>query len=160
MLLAPSRPLAPSFRSLQRHDQRLRSADRVPAHQRTHTRERAPVDTLTLLNLATSPSVELIDVVVSAGWDFPDRGAGKGQRLLDPVAWDEGLVKWCLEHRPKSPKGPKTRMGSNTHRSRSASPYLAPHPASSFSSRTTCASAAGRCTRQRRARPPVMLPIS
>lgn len=66
------------------------------------TTERAPVDTLTPLNIATEPSVELLDTVVSAGWDLnrrsPDKGAGKGQRLLDLVAWDEGLVKWCIEH--------------------------------------------------------------
>lgn len=66
------------------------------------TTERAPVDTLTPLNLATEPSVELLDTVVSAGWDLnqrsPDKGAGKGPRLLDLVAWNEGLVKWCLEH--------------------------------------------------------------
>ncbi|MCJ1267213.1 hypothetical protein MMC22_007098 [Lobaria immixta] len=66
------------------------------------TTENAPINTLTPLNITTEPSIELLDVVVSAGWDLnqrsPDKGAGKGQRLLDLVAWDEGLVKWCLEH--------------------------------------------------------------
>lgn len=64
--------------------------------------ERAPVNTLTPLNVATAPSIELLDVVVSRGWDLnqrsSDRGAGKGPRLLDLVAGDEGLVRWCLEH--------------------------------------------------------------
>ncbi|MCJ1260738.1 hypothetical protein MMC22_000600 [Lobaria immixta] len=64
--------------------------------------ERAPVDTLTPLKIATEPSVELLDTVVSAGWDLnqrsPDKGAGKGQRLIDLVAGNEDLVKWCLEH--------------------------------------------------------------
>lgn len=74
----------------------------VPLTSYLLTTERAPVDTLTPLNVATEPSTELLDVVVSAGWDLnqrsPDKGAGKGQRLLDLVTWDEGLVRWCLEH--------------------------------------------------------------
>ncbi len=64
--------------------------------------ERASLDTLTPLCVATEPSIELLDVVVSMGWDInqrsPDKGAGKGQRLLDLVIGDEGLVRWCLEH--------------------------------------------------------------
>ena len=66
------------------------------------TTEHAPVDKLTPLTLAIEPSVELLDVVVSAGWNLnqrnPDRGAGKGHRLIDLVAGNECLVKWCLEH--------------------------------------------------------------
>lgn len=66
------------------------------------TTEHAPVDKLTPLTLAIEPSVELLDTVVSAGWNLnqrsPDRGAGKGQRLIDLVAGNECLVKWCLEH--------------------------------------------------------------
>lgn len=74
----------------------------VPLTTYLLTSERAPVETLTPLNIATKPSVELLDAIVCAGWDLnqrsPDRGAGKGQRLLDLVAWDEDLVRWCLEH--------------------------------------------------------------
>lgn len=74
----------------------------VPLTEYLLSTERAPVSTLSPLNIATSPSVELLDAVVSAGWDLnqrsSDRGAGKGPRLLDLVAGNESLVKWCLEH--------------------------------------------------------------
>ncbi|MCJ1423548.1 hypothetical protein MMC29_001432 [Sticta canariensis] len=74
----------------------------VPLTMYLLTTESAPVHTLNPLEIATEPSVELLDAVVSAGWDLnqrsSDKGAGKGQRLLDLVAWDEGLLKWCLEH--------------------------------------------------------------
>lgn len=66
------------------------------------TTEQAPVDKLTRPTLAVKPSVELFDTIVSAGWNLnqrgPDRGAGKGQRLIDFVAGNESLVKWCLDH--------------------------------------------------------------
>ena len=81
----------------------------VPLTAYLLTTEGASVDALTPLNIATEPSVELLDTVVSAGWDLnqrsPDKGAGKGQRLLDLVAWNEGLVKWCLEHGAKVSDG-------------------------------------------------------
>lgn len=74
----------------------------VPLTAYLLTTERASVNTLTPLIIATKPSVELLDTVVSTGWDLnqrsPDKGAGKGKRLLDLVAWSEGLVRWCLEH--------------------------------------------------------------
>lgn len=74
----------------------------VPLTTYLLTSERAPIETLTPLNIATEPSVELLDALVCAGWNVnqrsPDRGAGKGQRLLDLVASDEVLVRWCLEH--------------------------------------------------------------
>lgn len=74
----------------------------VPLTTYLLTSERAPVEALTPLNIAIEPSVELLDVIVCAGWDLnqrsPDRGAGKGQRVMDLVASDEDLVRWCLEH--------------------------------------------------------------
>ncbi|MCJ1268400.1 hypothetical protein MMC22_008288 [Lobaria immixta] len=61
--------------------------------------ESAPANTLTPLNVVLEASVELLDLVVTAGWDLNKRSLqGKGDRLLDLVAFDEGLVKWCLEH--------------------------------------------------------------
>ena len=61
--------------------------------------ESALANTLTPINVAPEASVELLDLIVSAGWDLNKRSLrGKGGRLLDMVAFDEGLVKWCLEH--------------------------------------------------------------
>lgn len=66
------------------------------------TTERARVDALTPLAITVEPSIELLETVVSAGWDLnqrsPESREGKGPRLLDLVAGDEDLVKWCLEH--------------------------------------------------------------
>lgn len=66
------------------------------------SQEKAPgLDTLTPLTVAVSPSIELLSVLVSHGWDLnrrqPDHG-GPGQRLLDFICGDEALVRWCLEH--------------------------------------------------------------
>jgi hypothetical protein len=74
--------------------------------------EKAPLDTLTPLTVATSPSPELLSILVSHGWDLnqrsPDRGAGPSQRLLDLICDDEVLVRWCLEHGASVDEDPNT----------------------------------------------------
>lgn len=63
------------------------------------TTEKAPVEWLIPRTVARKASIELLDVVVSAGWDINQRaGSGKGVRLLDLVIWDEEMMKWCFEH--------------------------------------------------------------
>ncbi len=83
----------------------------VPLTAYLLTTERASVNTLTPLIIATKPSVKLLDTVVSAGWKLnqrsPDKGAGKGKRLLDLVAWNENLVKWCLKNGAQISDGAK-----------------------------------------------------
>ncbi|MCJ1465298.1 hypothetical protein MMC07_003915 [Pseudocyphellaria aurata] len=64
------------------------------------TTESASVHELTPMHLVGNPSVELLDVVVSAGWDLNRRFEefGMKMRLLDLLSSKEDLVKWCLEH--------------------------------------------------------------
>lgn len=64
--------------------------------------EHAPVETLGLSNFLQKPTIELLDVLVSAGWDLNQRShgssAGTVNRLLDSIVYDESIVRWCLEH--------------------------------------------------------------
>ena len=59
--------------------------------------ENAPVETVTVSNVVTEPSVELLDVLVSAGWNLKQR-SHLGFRVLDMIAGNEGMVRWCLDH--------------------------------------------------------------
>ncbi|PSS20716.1 hypothetical protein M430DRAFT_34902 [Amorphotheca resinae ATCC 22711] len=58
----------------------------------------APLDSLFPLKVASSPSIELFQVLVDNGWDINRSGAGRGKRLLQLVCHDESLVRWCLDH--------------------------------------------------------------
>ena len=70
----------------------------------------APLDRVTPSDLAyptrgeqsLSPSVEILQTLVGYGWDINQQGLsmgmGPGKRLLQYVAGDEALVRWCLEH--------------------------------------------------------------
>ncbi|KAL8788496.1 MAG: hypothetical protein Q9195_007273 [Heterodermia aff. obscurata] len=64
--------------------------------------EHAPVERLRVSSVLQEPTIELLDVLVSAGWDLnqrsPASGPGMVGRFLDGVAHDEGMVRWCLEH--------------------------------------------------------------
>lgn len=80
------------------------------------TTEGAPVDTLSPVWIAAEVSIELLDTLVSAGWDMKKRSSitgpstTRGQRLLSMVIWNEELVKWCIEHEDlKSPMRTSTR---------------------------------------------------
>ncbi|KAG6989871.1 hypothetical protein G7Y79_00062g093490 [Physcia stellaris] len=58
--------------------------------------QHAPVEAASLGGILQKPTIELLDVLVSAGWDINQR-EGNG-RLLDAVVYDESLVRFCLEH--------------------------------------------------------------
>jgi hypothetical protein len=60
--------------------------------------EGAPLDSLFPLKVASSPSIELFQVLVYNGWDINRSGAGRGKRLVQLVCDDESLVRWCLDH--------------------------------------------------------------
>lgn len=66
--------------------------------------EHASVDTLPVSSVATEPSIELLDILVSAGWNLNQR-SNLGLRLLDMVTSDEELVRWCLDHGAKVSDG-------------------------------------------------------
>ena len=59
--------------------------------------EGAPVETVTVSNVVTEPSVELLDVLVTAGWNLNQRSP-LGFRLLDMITGNEEMVRWCLGH--------------------------------------------------------------
>ena len=57
--------------------------------------EHAPIETLKSYSVLQEPTIELLDVLVSAGWDLNQRSP---DRVLDDVVDDERMVRWCLEH--------------------------------------------------------------
>lgn len=66
------------------------------------TTEHAPLNILTPIDVGTEPSLELLKVVVAAGWDLNQRfnpeGCVMSRRLVELVCWDEDMIKWCLEN--------------------------------------------------------------
>ena len=65
--------------------------------------EKAPIHTIPPVTVATSyvaePSIDLLNVSVSAGWDInqcDNGGLGRGQRLVELLVHDEELVRWCI----------------------------------------------------------------
>ena len=59
--------------------------------------EHAPVEAASIGGFLQKPTIELLDVLVSAGWKINERD-GTGSRLLDDVVYDESMVRFCLEH--------------------------------------------------------------
>lgn len=74
----------------------------VPLTSYLLNNEHAPVETLRVSSVLQEPTIELLDVLVSAGWDInqrsPSSGPGMVGRFLDGVVHDERIVRWCLEH--------------------------------------------------------------
>jgi hypothetical protein len=73
---------------------------RVTEYLLTH--ENASLGSFSPVVVSRVPSVELLSVLISHGWDInqreADSGAGPGKRLLDFICYDDALVRWCLEH--------------------------------------------------------------
>ena len=59
----------------------------------------APLDTLCPTIVSTNPSIELFQVLLDRGWDINQIDLqNSGERLLQLVASDMDLVRWCLDH--------------------------------------------------------------
>ena len=96
---------APSNTYLTILDRALSSAvsnGHAPLTEYLISQENASMGSLYAHTVSMEPSPELISVLISYGWDInkrlPDRGDGKGKRLLDFILSDEALVRWCLDH--------------------------------------------------------------
>lgn len=63
---------------------------------------KAPVDSLNPLFVSMNPSIEILSILTSHGWDInyrqTDREGKRGQSLLDLICRNEKAVQWCLEH--------------------------------------------------------------
>ena len=66
--------------------------------------EGAPVETVNVSNVVTEPSIELLDVLVAAGWNLNQRSP-LGFRLLDMIPGNEEMVRWCLHNRAEVSDG-------------------------------------------------------
>ena len=77
--------------------------------------EHAPVETLRVSSVLQEPTIELLDVLVSAGWDLNQRSPSSGPamvgRFLDGVVHDEQMVRWCLEHGAEVSDGKENEDG-------------------------------------------------
>ena len=77
--------------------------------------EHAPIETLRVSSVLQEPTIELLDVLVSAGWDLnqrsPSSGPGMVGRFLDGVVHDERMVRWCLEHGAEVSDGKENEDG-------------------------------------------------
>lgn len=52
------------------------------------------------------PSIELLDVIVSGGWDINQcdhEAVGRGRRLVEFLVHDEDMVRWRISHGAKIP---------------------------------------------------------
>ena len=59
----------------------------------------APMDALCPSIVSTTPSIELFQILIDRGWDINQLDLqGSGERLLQLVASDIDLVRWCLDH--------------------------------------------------------------
>ena len=62
----------------------------------------AQMSSLNLHHIAGKPSVELLELLLSHGWDVnqatPPSPVQQGRRLIDHVCHDEELVRWLVEH--------------------------------------------------------------
>ena len=59
--------------------------------------EHAPVEAATTGGFLQKPTIELLNVLVSAGWEINQRH-GTSPRLLDLLVYDESMLRFCLEH--------------------------------------------------------------
>ena len=77
--------------------------------------EHAPVETLMVSSVLQEPTIELLDLLISAGWDInqrsPSSGPGMVGRFLDGVVHDERMVRWCLEHGAEVSDGKENEDG-------------------------------------------------
>ena len=64
--------------------------------------QHAQMSCLNLHHIAGKPSVELLELLLSHGWDVnhapPPSPTQQGRRLIDHVCRDEKLVRWLVEH--------------------------------------------------------------
>ena len=64
--------------------------------------EGTPLDSLSPINVAVSPSIQLFQILIDHGrvtnQSGLDQGAGSGQCLFQLVCDDEFMVCWCLDH--------------------------------------------------------------
>ena len=77
--------------------------------------EHAPIETLRVSSVLQEPTIELLDILVSAGWNLnqrsPASGPGMVGRFLDGVVHDESMVRWCLEHGAEVSDGKENEDG-------------------------------------------------
>lgn len=88
------------------------SKESVPLTKYLITIKHAFVHLLSPLSMAINPSVELLEVFVSAGWDLNRHfklSGDNGRRLSNLVANQEALVDWCFEHGVQVSDGAKDK---------------------------------------------------